>query len=71
MTQLKDATKNFIKAGKTLLKSVLSTGEDALQTTVKNVKNDLHQMEVKQTIKKNKVVDIKQDKSKRKYHRGG
>lgn len=71
MTQLKTATKEFLKAGKALVSVIVNEGKDAVTPIVNDVQSKITHEQVKQELKKKKVVDIKQDKSRRKYHRGG
>ena len=71
MTQLKTATKEFLKAGKALVSAIVNHGKDAVTPIVNDVQSKITHEQVKQELKKKKVVDIKQDKSRRKYHRGG
>ena len=71
MTQLKTATKDFLKAGKALVSAIITEGKDAVTPIVNDVQSKITHEQVKQELKKKKVVDIKQDKSRRKYHRGG
>lgn len=71
MTQLKTATKEFLKAGKALVSAIVNDGKDAVTPIVNDVQSKITHEQVKQELKKKKVVDIKQDKSRRKYHRGG
>ena len=75
MNKLKDAANEFLTAGKNLTKEVLNAGKEQyekhVEPTITEVKDSVKQAKVKQEIKAKKVVDIKQDKSRRKYHRGG
>ena len=71
MTQLKTATKEFLKAGKALVSAIVNEGKDSVTPIVNDVQSKITHEQVKQELKKKKVVDIKQDKSRRKYHRGG
>lgn len=71
MTQLKTATKEFLKAGKALVSAIVNEGKDAVTPIVNDVQSKITHEQVKQELKKKKVVNIKQDKSRRKYHRGG
>ena len=71
MTQLKTATKEFLKAGKALVSAIVNEGKDAVTPIVNDVQSKITHEQVKQELKKKKVVDIKQNKSRRKYHSGG
>ena len=71
MTQLKTATKEFLKAGKALVSAIVNEGKDSVTPIVNDVQSKITHEQVKQELKKKKVVDIKQDKSRRKYHCGG
>jgi hypothetical protein len=73
--ELKTASKNFIDAGKELVKSIIHESETQyekkIQPHIDNVVDTVHRAKVKREINTQKPYDVKQDTSKRKYHRGG
>lgn len=71
MTKVKTATKDFLNASKALVSAIVNEGKEAVTPIVNDVQAKITHEQVKQQLKKKKVVDIKQDKSRRKYHRGG
>lgn len=71
MTKVKTATKDFLNAGKALASAIVNEGKEAVTPIVNDVQAKITHEQVKQELKKKKVVNIKQDKSRRKYHRGG
>lgn len=70
MTKLKTATQDFLKATKALVSTLVSEGKEKVTPIVDDIQAKIKQEKVKKEIKKNKVVDIKQDTSQRKYHGG-
>lgn len=75
MSELKENAKQFFSAGKELGKSVLKEGQKIFDNHVKpaveNVSDDVKRQKVLKKINEEKDATVKQDKSKRKYHKGG
>lgn len=75
MSELKENAKNFFGAGKELGKSLLKEGQKVFDKHVKpaveNVSDDVKRQKVLKKINEEKDASVKQDKSKRKYHKGG
>lgn len=75
MSELKENAKNFFGAGKELGKSLLKEGQKVFDKHVKpaveDVADDVKRQKVLKKINKEKDTSVKQDKSKRKYHKGG
>lgn len=75
MSELKENAKNFFGAGKELGKSLLKEGQKVFDKHVKpaveNVSDDVKRQKVLKKINEEKDTTVKQDKSKRKYHKGG
>ena len=75
MSELKENAKNFFGAGKELGKSLLKEGQKVFDKHVKpaveNVSDDVKRQKVLKKINEEKDTSVKQDKSKRKYHKGG
>lgn len=73
MTNLKEDTKNFLAASQKLGKSLLSEGQKLVNKHVKPKVDELaDQVKRRQTLNdiNKEKTPVKQDKSKRKYHRG-
>ena len=75
MSELKENAKNFFGAGKELGKSLLKEGQKVFDKHVKpaveEVSDDVKRKKVLKKINEEKDTSVKQDKSKRKYHKGG
>lgn len=75
MSELKENAKNFFGAGKELGKSLLKEGQKVFDKHVKpaveDVADDVKRQKVLKKINKEKDTSVKQDKTKRKYHKGG
>ncbi len=75
MSELKENAKNFFGAGKELGKSLLKEGQKVFDKHVKpaveNVSDDVKRQKVLKKINEEKDTSVKQDKTKRKYHKGG
>ena len=76
MSEIKKDAKNFLGAGLNLGKSLIKEGQKLFDENVKpavdDVANKVKQEQVKHKLKTEKAdVTAKQNKSKRKYHRGG
>lgn len=73
--ELKTASQNFIKASKDLVIAVVRETNNQYQKNIKpqidGVIDSVHRAKVKRDIDAQKPFDVKQDTSKRKYHRGG
>lgn len=74
MESLKDNFGNFIQAGKKLSKSVVAESQKLVDTHVKpkvgEIIDDVRRHKVRQQLNEQKAAPVKQDKSKRKYHKG-
>lgn len=75
MSELKENAKQFFGAGKELGKSLLKEGQKVFDKHVKpaveNVSDEVNRQKVLKKINEEKDTTVKQDKSKRKYHKGG
>lgn len=75
MSELKENAKNFLGTGKELGKSLLKEGQKVFDKHVKpaveNVSDEVNRQKVLKKINEEKDPTVKQDKSKRKYHKGG
>ena len=75
MSELKANAKNFFGAGKELVKSLLKEGQKVFDKHVKpdveDVADDVKRQKVLKKINKEKDTSVKQDKTPRKYHKGG
>ena len=75
MSELKENAKNFLGAGKELGKSLLKEGKNVFDKHVKpaveSVSDEVNRQKVLKKINEEKDTTVKQDKSKRKYHKGG
>ena len=75
MSELKENAKNFLSAGKKLGESVFKEGQIIFNNHVKpgveEVSDDVKLEKVLKKINEEKDTSVKQDKSKRKYHKGG
>ena len=74
MSELKENAKNFFGAGKELGKSLLKEGQKVFDKHVKpaveNVSDEVKRQKVLKKINEEKDTSVKQDKTKRKYHKG-
>lgn len=74
MSELKENAKNFLGAGKELGKSLLKEGQKVFDKHVKpaveNVSDEVKRQKVLKKINEEKDTSVKQDKTKRKYHKG-
>lgn len=70
----KDATKNLLQAGKTWVDAALQTGSDQytkrIEPRIESFKDRINREHVKNRIRSQKKADVKQDTSRRKYHKG-
>ena len=74
MSNLKEATKNLLHAGKTWVDAAIQTGNDQytkrIEPRIESFKDRINRDTVKRQIKSQKKPDVKQDTSRRKYHKG-
>lgn len=74
MSELKENAKNFLGTGKELGKSMFKEGQKVFDERIKpavgEVADSIKRQQVMQKINKEKDTSVKQDKSKRKYHKG-
>ena len=68
MSELKENAKNFLGAGKELGKKVFG---NHVKPAVESVSDEVNRQKVLKKINEEKDTTVKQDKSKRKYHKGG
>lgn len=70
----KEATKNLLHAGKTWVDAALQTGSDQytkrIEPRIESFKDRINREVVKNRIRSQKKADVKQDTSRRKYHKG-
>ena len=70
----KKATKNLLRAGKTWVDAALQTGSDQytkrIEPRIESFKDRINREHVKNRIRSQKKADVKQDTSRRKYHKG-
>lgn len=75
MSELKENAKNFLGASKELGKSMFKEGrkvfDEHIKPAVGEVADSIKRQQVMQKINKEKDASVKQDKTKRKYHKGG
>ena len=75
MPELKENDKNFLGAGKKLGKSMFKEGQKVFDERIKpavgEVAYSIKRQQVMQKINKEKDTSVRQDKTKRKYHKGG
>ena len=74
MSNLKEATKNLLHAGKTWVDAAIQTGSDQytkrIEPRIESFKDRINRDHVKNRIRSQKKADVKQDTSRRKYHKG-
>lgn len=74
MNNLKEATKNLLRAGKTWVDAAIQTGNDQytkrIEPRIESFKDRINRERVKNHIRSQKKTDVKQDTSRRKYHKG-
>lgn len=70
----KKATKNLLHAGKTWVEATIQTGSDQytkrIEPRIESFKDRINRECVKNRIRSQKKADVKQDTSRRKYHKG-
>lgn len=70
----KEATKNLLHAGKTWVEAAIQTGSDQytkrIEPRIESFKDKINREQVKNRIRSQKKADVKQDTSRRKYHKG-
>lgn len=70
----KDATKNLLHAGKTWVDAAIQTGSEQytkrIEPRIESFKDRINREHVKNRIRSQKKADVKQDTSRRKYHKG-
>ena len=74
MSNLKEATKNLFHASKTWVDAAIETGGDQytkrIEPRIESFKDRINRERVKNHIRSQKKTDVKQDTSRRKYHKG-
>lgn len=74
MSELKKATKNLLHAGKTWVDAAIQTGSEQytkrIEPRIESFKDRINREHVKNRIRSQKKADVKQDTSRRKYHKG-
>lgn len=74
MSNLKEATKNLLHAGRTWVNTAIETGGNQytkrIEPRIESFKNRINRERVKNHIRSQKKTDVKQDTSRRKYHKG-
>ena len=74
MNDFKKATKNLLQAGKTWIEAAIQIGGDQytkrIEPRIESFKDRINRDAVKRQIKSQKKPDVKQDTSRRKYHKG-
>lgn len=74
MSTFKDATKNLLNAGRTWVDTAIQTGSDQytkrIEPRIESFKDRINREQVKNRIRSQKKADVKQDTSRRKYHKG-
>lgn len=74
MSNLKEATKNLLHAGRTWVDAAIETGGNQytkhIEPRIESFKNRINRERVKNHIRSQKKTDVKQDTSRRKYHKG-
>ena len=75
MSELIEKAMYFLGAGKKLGKSMFKEGQKVFDERIKpavgEVADSIKRQQVMQKINKEKDTSVKQDKTKRKYHKGG
>lgn len=70
----KEATKNLLHAGKTWVDAAIQTGSDQytkrIELRIESFKDRINREHIKNRIRSQKKADVKQDTSRRKYHKG-
>lgn len=70
----KEATKNLLRAGKTWVDAAIQTGSDQytkrIEPRIESFKDRINREHIKNRIRSQKKADVKQDTSRRKYHKG-
>lgn len=70
----KEATKNLLHAGKTWVEAAIQTGSDQytkrIEPRIESFKDRINREHVKNRIRSQKKAGVKQDTSRRKYHKG-
>lgn len=70
----KEATKNLLHAGKTWVEAAIQTGSDQytkrIEPRIESFKDRINREHIKNRIRSQKKADVKQDTSRRKYHKG-
>lgn len=70
----KEATKNLLYAGKTWVDAAIQTGSDQytkrIEPRIESFKDRINREHIKNRIRSQKKTDVKQDTSRRKYHKG-
>lgn len=70
----KEATKNLLHAGKTWVNAAIQTGSDQytkrIEPRIESFKDRINREQIKNRIRSQKKADVKQDTSRRKYHKG-
>ena len=70
----KEATKNLLHAGKAWIDAAVQTGSDQytkrIEPRIESFKDRINRDAVKRRIHSQKKADVKQDTSRRKYHKG-
>lgn len=74
MNDFKKATKNLLQTGKTWIEAAIQTGGDQytkhIEPRIESFKDRINREHVKNHIRSQKKPDVKQDTSRRKYHKG-
>ena len=74
MSNLKEATKNLLHAGRTWVDTAIETSGNQytkrIEPRIESFKNRINRERVKNHIRSQKKTDVKQDTSRRKYHKG-
>lgn len=74
MSTFKEATKNLLHAGKTWVEAAIQTSGDQytkrIEPRIESFKDRINHERVKNRIRSQKKADVKQDTSRRKYHKG-
>lgn len=70
----KEATKNLLHAGTTWVDAAIQTGSEQytkrIEPRIESFKDRINREHVKNRIRSQKKADVKQDTSRRKYHKG-
>lgn len=74
MNDFKKATKDLLYAGKAWIDAAVQTGGDQytkrIEPRIESFKDRINRDAVKRRIRSQKKADVKQDTSRRKYHKG-